>query len=167
MKTESQTRGADLDRLCSLIAHIPVAVLTTLDGSGALFSRPMAVLEVDSNGALWFFTDMRLAKIGHFGLVSLTFTDPDHSGHVSVSGRGEIHADAARVQRLWSASVRPWFPDGPDSPHLALLKVVPDSAEYWDAQRGRMFVIAVAAAAEQGAPNRMAQPAMPTPPLRL
>jgi hypothetical protein len=45
---------------------------------------------------------------------------------------------------------RPWFPDGRTSNELALLKVVPSNAEYWDAPHSKMvrlFAMAVSVVA--------------------
>ena len=46
------------------------------------------------------------------------------------------------MQRVSTACGRPfskaWFPDGPSSPNLALLKFVPGAAEFWDASSCRM-----------------------------
>ena len=33
---------------------------------------------------------------------------------------------------------KPWFPDGPDSSNLALLKFIPDRADYWDGPSSKM-----------------------------
>jgi hypothetical protein len=33
---------------------------------------------------------------------------------------------------------KPWFPDGPDSNNLALLKFTPETAEHWDAPSSKM-----------------------------
>lgn len=137
MKTEPQTAGP-LAHLATLIDDIPIAMLTTLDDDGTLASRPMAVLEMDASGALWFFTDLRSSKVEHLRSVNLSFTDTAHGTYVSLSGRGEVATDRAHIERLWTAFARPWFPDGPDSPNLALLKFLPDAADYWDAPNSRM-----------------------------
>ena len=34
--------------------------------------------------------------------------------------------------------VEAWFPDGPDTPGLVLLKIDAESAEYWDTPGGRI-----------------------------
>jgi general stress protein 26 len=144
MKTETQ-RGAELSQLRALIADFDVAMLTNLDDEGALVSRPMAPLEMDGEGALWFFTDWRLVKVDQLGIVNLSFTDPQRAVFVSLSGRGEFHTDRSRIDRLWTEFARPWFPQGPDSSNLALLKFVPDTAAYWDAPHSptvRMFAMA-------------------------
>ena len=50
------------------------------------------------------------------------------------------------------------FPDGPASRHLALLEVVPDKAEFWDAPNSRTVrLLALAASAVSGAPIGQAE----------
>lgn len=58
MKTRTRAR-AYLDRIARQIEGIRIAMLTTVEDSGALASRPMAALEMDARGALWFITDLR------------------------------------------------------------------------------------------------------------
>jgi general stress protein 26 len=137
MKTSPQA-SADLTHVAELIDHIPVAMLTTVEADGALSCRPMAVLEMDEYGVLWFFTDLRSSKIDQLRAVNLSFTDRDTATYVSLSGRGEIDTDRRHIQRLWTAMAEPWFPDGPESPNLVLLRIVPDAADYWDGPNSRM-----------------------------
>lgn len=137
MKTATQAH-ADLAHVAKLIDDIPIAMLATVEAGGALASRPMATLEMDASGALWFFTDLRSSKVEHLRVANLSFTDPAHGTYVSLSGRGEIDIDRAHIARLWTAFAKPWFPDGPDSPNLALLKFIPDTADYWDAPNSKM-----------------------------
>jgi general stress protein 26 len=144
MKTVTQTT-AERTQLCKLIEDLSVAMLTTIDADGALSSRPMTPLEMDGDGALWFFTDSRSAKVERLTNAHLSFADEARGTYVSLSGRGEMQMDRAHIERLWTPFAKPWFPDGPDSPNLALLKFVPDTAEYWDAPHSkmvRMFAIA-------------------------
>lgn len=152
MKTQSQA-STDLATLCNLIAPITVAMLTTFDADGTLVSRPMAPLEMDSSGALWFFTDLRSSKVQELRNLNLSFSDAQHASYVSLSGHGEIHMDRTRINRLWSPLARPWFPEGPESPHLGLLKFMPEAAEYWDAPHNQMVrMLAMAASVVAGKP---------------
>lgn len=137
MKTSTQA-SADLAHVATLIDGIPIAMLTTTEDDGALTSRPMAVLEMDEQGALWFFTDSRSSKVEQLRTASLSFADMAHATYVSLSGHGEIGHDRARIQRLWTNFAKPWFPDGPESPNLARLKFVPDAADYWDGPNSKM-----------------------------
>lgn len=152
MKIETQNKP-ELGSLSVLVENIPVAMLTNIDAEGNLVSRPMSALEMDRNGALWFFIDLRHAKVEHMGVANLSFADPERAIFVSMSGRGQIHMDRARITQLWTPLVRPWFPDGPESEHLALLKFVPDAAEYWDAPHNKMVrMFALAASVLAGKP---------------
>ena len=136
MRTQAQN-NVELARLSEMIEDMSVAMMT-LCADGALISRPMAPLEMDANGALWFFTDLRSSKVEHLRAINLTFTDPAQGTYVSLSGRGELDTDRARIERLWTPFARPWFPHGSDSTNLALLKFVPESADYWDEAHSKM-----------------------------
>ena len=152
MKIEAQAHRAFSD-LCDLIQQIPVAMLTNINAEGKLVGRPMSPVEMDRHGAVWFFIDLRHAKVEHLGASNLSFADPDRAIFISMSGQGQIHTNRARIVELWTLVVRPWFPDGVDSEHLALLKFVPDSAEYWDAPRSKMIrMVALAVSVIAGKP---------------
>jgi general stress protein 26 len=157
MKTEAQD-SAELHQLCKLIENIPVAMFTTLSADGRLVSRPMSPLEMDRTGALWFFSDLHSQKTAQLSIANLCFADPDTSTYVSLSGHGEIDTDRARIRELWTPFARPWFPDGPESSALALLKFIPDTAEYWDAPNSKMVrSLAMAASVVTGKPVGMGQ----------
>jgi len=137
MKIEAQA-SADLTQIAQMIEGIAVAMLTTVEADGALASRPMAPLEMDTTGALWFFTDLRSSKVEHLRVANLAFTDAGRGTYVSLSGRGEIDTDRGRIAQLWTPMAKPWFPHGPTSTELGLLKFVPLAADYWDASSSRM-----------------------------
>lgn len=157
MKIETQT-SADLAHIAQMIEGIHIAMLTTIESDGALASRPMAPLEMDAQGALWFFTDLRSAKVEHLKVANLTFTDTTRGTYVSLSGRGDIEHDRAHIESLWTPMAKPWFPDGPTSTALALLKFVPNVADYWDASNSRMVrAFSLIASAVTGKPIAMGE----------
>lgn len=137
MKIATQSSAA-LTHLAKLIEDIPIAMLTTIEVDGTLVSRPMSTLEMDADGALWFFTDTQSSKVNRLGTLNLTFTDQDSAAYVSLSGRGELDTDRIRIRNLWNMAAKPWFPEGPESKNLALLKFIPDSADYWDGPSSKM-----------------------------
>lgn len=152
MNIEPQT-DTELATLARLLDGMSTAMLTHEAPDGALVSRPMTALEMDAQGAIWFFIDLRSNKAEHLRTLSLSFADEARATYVSLSGRGEVDTDRGRVARLWTAQARPWFPDGPGSRHLALLKFVPHRAEYWDAPGSRMVrLLALAASSLAGRP---------------
>lgn len=157
MKTETQN-SPECSQLCQLIKHLQFAMLTTTNDDGQLISRPMAPLEMSSDGSIWFFTSLKSAKIKQLSALNLAFTDADRGTYVSITGQGELVRDAAQITRLWTPAAKPWFPEGPESPDLCLLKVVPQIAEYWDAPDSKMVrMFAMAASVLAGKPIGMGQ----------
>lgn len=144
--------NAEMAQLGAQIADMTVAMLNHLDARGALHSRPIAPVALDAQGALWFFTDLGTARVEYLRVISLSFSDPQRAIYVSISARGEIQTDRAQIDRMWSPRIVPWFPAGPVSTDVALLRVVPTAAEVWDALYHRMSPLLVAPApAEFGA----------------
>lgn len=157
VKTEKQT-SPERTHLCQLIQHMTVTMLTTVDDIGKLISRPMSPLLLDSSGALWFFTDLRSSKVKQIDAINLNFIDSTRATYVSLSGSGEIITERSYLDRLWTPFAKPWFPEGPDSNNLALLKFVPDVAEYWDSSHCKMVrMLALAASAVAGKPIAMGE----------
>jgi general stress protein 26 len=146
----------ELTRIGELIKDMPVAMMVTLDDDLMLVSRPMTALEMDAEGSLWFFTDLRSTKLTRLKTVNLSFADSGSSSYLSLSGQGHTDTDAARIQALWTPLAKPWFPDGPASPNLALLKFVPSAAESWGASASRMVrFLALVASIVSGKPLAM------------
>ncbi len=113
---------------------------------------------MDSNGALWFFTDLRSAKVEQLNIINLTFMDAARGTFVSMSGHGELETHRAHIEMLWTPLARPWFPDGPESTNLALLKFIPDIAEYWDTPNSKVVrMLAMAASVVAGKPIALGQ----------
>lgn len=162
MKIQAQTND-QLTRLCELIEPIHVAMLTTVGDDEALTSRPMSVLEVDSQGKFWFYTRASSQKVKHLHPMNLAFADMGRSNYVSIAGSGLLVRDAARIRALWTPFAKPWFPMGPDSADLALIEFTPDTAEFWDAPNSKMVrLFAVAASVVAGRPVAMGDHAMLT-----
>jgi len=123
-------------KLQELIKDIKVAMLTTVSKSGQLRSRPMATQDVHVDDALWFITHTNTAKVAEVSQqeqVNLVYMDVKSQRYVSISGFGQTYRDTAKVNELWNPLMKAWFPKGPDDPMIAVMKVVPEYAEYWDA----------------------------------
>lgn len=115
-------------------------------------TRPMATMEVEDDGTLWFFTDVRSVKVDEISRereVHLTYAHPGKESYLDVWGTASVTTDRQQIKDKWSPIVKAWFPDGEDDPNLSLLKVKPTQVYYWDAALGSMiefFKMAVAAA---------------------
>jgi general stress protein 26 len=149
------TRQESIEKLKELIEGIDFCMLTTMDG-GHFRSRPMSTQEFEFDGDLWFFTSdntHKVAEIQQDDRVNVAYSNPDDSRFVSVSGRGEIVKDRAKIEELWNPVLKAWFPDGLEDPTLCLLRVSVEEAEYWDQPSGRIvqalgFVKALATGSE-------------------
>ncbi|UXH80554.1 pyridoxamine 5'-phosphate oxidase family protein [Roseateles amylovorans] len=122
-------------RLSQLVAGQRIAMLATVLADGSIDSKPMTLLELDADGALWFFCEHHPdddAAHERYRRVNLSFSDEVRSVYVSIAGRGELLHDKARLRELWTQQARPFFPEGPESERLAALKVTPDRSEYWE-----------------------------------
>lgn len=133
-----------IEKLKSMLEDIDFCMLTTMDG-GSLRSRPMSTQEMDENGELWFFTSDKTHKVDEIAKddrVNAAYSKPNDNVYVSVSGRASIVKDRAKIEELWNPILKAWFPDGLDDPHLTLLKVTVEEAEYWDSPNSTLVQIA-------------------------
>jgi len=126
----------DYDKLKELLKDIDFCMLTTVNDTGDLHSRPMSLnREIDDEGNLWFFTSSKSLKIHEIEKspkVNASFANTEDSKYVSVSGTAKLVTDRAKFKELWKPILKAWFPDGPEQADLALLKVHLEQAEFWD-----------------------------------
>lgn len=138
-------REESVAKLAALLKDIPVAMLTTMEADGSLRSRPMALQQREFDGTLWFLTDVETAKvyeIERHRQVNLALMHPGQQKYVSVSGTATVVRDPAKVKELWTPMHSAWFPNGPDEPKLALLRVSVEKAEYWDSPSSKVAPLA-------------------------
>ncbi len=132
--TESQY-DAEVKKLAELMKDIKFAMLTTVEIDGTLRSRPMATQEVEFDGDLWFFTAADAPKVDEVNEdhhVNVAFSDPSRNRYISVSGTASLTRDPEKIKELWKPAYKTFFPKGLEDPNLSLIKVVAESAEYWD-----------------------------------
>ena len=129
-------QNKELSKLAELVGDIKFAMLTTMEKDGSLRSRPLATLQMDEEGQLWFFTSVSSPKadeVEHHHNVNVSYAHPEKQDYISVSGVALILRDKDKMKELWTPWIKPWFPGGLDDPDLVLLKVTIQEAEYWDA----------------------------------
>jgi general stress protein 26 len=143
--------ASQVAELSSKIEPVRFAMFTTIDQHGHLTSQPMTNQEIDLDGGLWFYTSTHTdlwENIAANPKVNLSFANPDNGLYVSISGTAERVVDRARIKELWNAMVEVWFPNGPDDPHVVLVRVAARTVEYWDSSSSKvvgMFEMAKAA----------------------
>jgi general stress protein 26 len=133
-----------VELLKRLLEDIEYAMLTSRARDGALDSRPVQVLQIDADAAIWFFTNAASGKVEEISAdahVNLAFADTSHKRFVSVAGNAEIIADPQKIDELWTPSQTVFFPRGRSDPSLALLKVAPGSARYWNGNESALGML--------------------------
>ncbi len=148
-------------KLGELIKDVRIAMMTTQESDGTLRSRPMATQQVEFDGDLWFFTSADAAKVEEVQQdqhVNLSYAKPNDDTYISVSGNAKFVRDIAKQKELWNPFVKAWFPNGPEDPQVALLKVEVGQAEYWDAPNSKMVKLAgLAKALITGQPPKLGE----------
>lgn len=123
----------ELTQLLDQLRHFEVGMLVTERKTGRLAARPMYVADQGEDGSVRLITqrDANLvSEIKREKAVVVTFQD----GHryLSLSARAELLEDPNALPKLWKEGFRLWFPEGPTSSRAAVLRLLPEEAEFWD-----------------------------------
>ena len=104
----------------------------------------MTALDTDAAGNLWFFSAVLSDKnrvIKADSQVQLYFAHPPKGNYMIVNGNAEVIMDTNKVAELWSDEQQTWFKGGKTDPNIAIIKVSPKNAYYWDTDGDRMVNI--------------------------
>ncbi len=136
MNDNNCSYGEEVQKLSELIKDIDFGMLTTMDEDGSLRSRPMSVNgKVEFDGDVWFFTygnSHKVIEAKNHPQVNVSFSDIKNQNYVSLSGTAELVRDKSKIEELWLPELKAWFPEGLETPDIALLKIHGQKAEYWD-----------------------------------
>lgn len=141
--TDSNLR-AKVAELSAKIKPIRFAMFTYINLQGQMTSKPMTTQDIDADGGLWFFTSTSSDMWESISVnqnVNVTFAEPEDSVYVSISGVAERIVERSKIEALWTTPVAVWFPNGVEDPHLVLIRVVPDTIEYWDSNSNQMIAM--------------------------
>ena len=135
-------KNEQMEKIRDMVETIRIAMMTTIDEQGNLVSRPMAALQFDEQGDIWFFTNRTSPKVDQIEhveqRVNVSFVSVSDADYVSISGAASEVDDRAKINELWNPQAKAWFPKGKDDPELTLLKVHTQMAEYWNSNDSTM-----------------------------
>ena len=141
METKPQ-KNEKMEKVRDMVEEIRIAMMTTVEEQGNLVSRPMAALQFDEDGNVWFFTNRKSPKVDQIEhveqRVNVAFASVSDADYVSISGVATEVDDQAKINELLNPQAKAWFPKGKDDPDLTLLKVHTQMAEYWDSNDSTM-----------------------------
>jgi general stress protein 26 len=145
--------AADIDRFWALINDIPVAMVVTHDGQGRnIRARPMAARPAREEGAIYFLTDADAPKaqeVRRDDAICLAFADHRSRKYLSVTGHAEIIDDQNRIKEFWSIFDKAFWPDKSD-PRIRILRVTPESAQFWEGAGAIVTAVKLIAASVSG-----------------
>ena len=152
------SHSEEIQHVAELVDRANIGMLTTMTQDGRHVSRPMALQETEFDGDLWFFThddSDKAAQIQANPQVNVAFANDKRGEWTSLSGTAELTHDRDKAEQLWSAPLKAWFPEGVDTPGLALIKVHAESAEYWEGPQSKVArLLGAARAAASGDPDK-------------
>lgn len=143
-----------LNKFKKLVNDINVCMFITHNSNGD-HTRPMATIEVEESGTLWFFSDIRSIKVEEVSTdnsVHLVYAHPGKDSYLDVWGKAQVVTDRQAIKDKWSPMVKAWFPQGVDDPNICLVSVQPQNCYYWDSETGKMvkfFKMAAAVVTEK------------------
>ncbi len=153
--TQPPSDNDQLETIRGIMKGVRTAMLTTVDGDGALVSHPMTTQQADFDGDCWFIASDNSEAVAHIAArpqVNLAYAGP--SSWLSIAGTAVAVRDEAKKRELWNTFTDVWFEDGADDPSVILIKVTADSAQYWDTPgRVATFVSMIKAKLTGGTPK--------------
>ena len=126
------THQDDIQHIVDFVNRTRVGMRGTREATGKLVSRPMTVVDVAPGEDLHFFTDRDTSPVRDVrahDAVNVAFVG-DHEW-VSISGAAEVVEDQQVIEALWSDALKAFYPDGPATPGLVVLRVRTETAEHW------------------------------------
>jgi general stress protein 26 len=130
----------DLADVAKALKDIDFVMFSSHTEGGKIASRPMSNnREVEFDGDSWFFVDQSALLFEDVRKnPEVTLNAQGSKGllgkpplFLAIEGRTEVILDKAVIADHWQSDLKRWWPDGPDSPGIALLKVHASRIHYW------------------------------------
>lgn len=140
-KIKNLQKEESIKKLQEMIKAIRVSMFLTKGKGKKDDVRPMAVVDVDEEGGIWFLTKKNSEKVDAIDFdekVQLVFSHPGKEMYLTVEGTAEIFEDKNTIQKIWTPIAKAWFEGGVDDPEICAIKVKPEEGNYWDTQHGKL-----------------------------
>jgi general stress protein 26 len=134
---------------------VDFCMLTTHTHDGAIAARPMSTnRDVEYDGDSWFFTSEDADMVGEIERnpqVAITFQDKSglfgtRPFFATIEAHATLIRDRSQFAAHWSSGLERYFPQGPETPGVVLIKARADIVHYWDGdEEGRIQLSGVTA----------------------
>jgi len=157
--TKNLSDNEGIEKLKELVDDIKTCLFCTNITDIPFKARPMATLDVDDEGNLWFFSNKASDKndeIKNNDSVQLVYAKNSSSEFLVVNGKAELVYSKEKIDELWTSMAKAWFPEGKDDPNISVIKIVPQDAHYWDTINGKVITLfKIATAVITGNPSNI------------
>ena len=105
----------------------------------AASARPMTVHEVDDEGNLWFLMandSETYIEITKEPVAQLFFQGSKYSDYLNIYGVTSVSRNEEKIKKFWKPILKTWFTEGEDDLRIAVVKLEPTEAYYWDNKHG-------------------------------
>lgn len=127
--------SASLQTIARKMKNLDLCMLVTQDGRGSLHARPMSNNgKVSYDGNSWFFSyagTQKVRQIENDPKVSLIFQSKDKL-FIACYGNASIVREQDILEEKWLDELNMWFPEGPQTPGLCLIKVTASRVHFWE-----------------------------------
>lgn len=120
-----------------LAEQIKICIFCTNLSEQPFAARPMIIQEVDDRGDIWFLSSEvsdKNIEVKMDDKVQLLFCDIKSSEYLSVYGSAYIYKEKKIIDSKAKHSVKAWIPDGTNDPNIALIRIIPEDAFYWNSK---------------------------------
>ncbi|RKR75717.1 pyridoxamine 5'-phosphate oxidase family protein [Frondihabitans australicus] len=122
----------ELQTVADVLGKARIGLLATVDQEGHVVSRPLALIDRDFDGSVWFFVQKSSHKVHDIEREPEVNVGVETSkGWLSISGTAQLTTDPQKVDELWNTGAEAWFDQGRQDPEVALLEVRAHTVESW------------------------------------
>lgn len=127
-------KNASLTTIAEKMKNLDFCMMVTDDGKNGSQSRPMSNnSEVEYDGTSWFFSYDDTAKVKQITndpKVSLIYQG-ENMLFIDCQGSASIIREKDMIEEKWIKSLERWFPEGPETPGICLIKVEAEHVQFW------------------------------------
>jgi len=142
--TKNLSDNEGIEKLKDLVDDIKTCLFCTNITDIPFKARPMATLDVDDEGNLWFFSNKASDKndeMKNNDAVQLVYAKNSSNEFLVVNGKAELVNSKEKIDELWTSMAKAWFPEGKDDPNISVIKIIPKDAHYWDTINGKVITL--------------------------
>ncbi len=135
--------GMDLKAVAKALRDIDFVMFNTHTTGGQIAGRPMSNnRDVEYDGDSWFFVDKEARTFADVSAnPNVTLSVQGSKGllgkpplFLSIEGKAEVIEDRAVLREHWTSELERWWPEGPSTPGVVLLKIHATRIHYWDGE---------------------------------